>query len=113
MRYLLALPALFLIACQATTPAQTYRPASDSTAWQISAANDNGPFGDTITVMIDGKKVTTTAISLMTPSASSTGQHKGIPVMLECGYKTDLWSGEMTPKCSVIVESERAAIISF
>lgn len=112
-RFILVSLVLALAGCMATTTKpQGYRPAGyNGPAWQISASAEDKAFTELVTLMIDGKPVTSAEVGLV-GTATGYGEHQGHKVRMECEAKQNK-AGIVTPECEVFVDNERATIIAF
>lgn len=103
----------FLTACATVAPTQSYRPANyGGPAWSISAKAESGALKDTVTVTINGQAVTSGTLHELRPKDNFTGAFEGHNVLAECGLVNT--GGLMyAHECTVFIDNERAAHLSF
>lgn len=114
MKVLVAVAIILLNACATTVaPGQSYRPANYSgPAWTISARAEEGALTDAVTVTINGQTVASGTLSEFRQRDNFTGSYDGHNILAECALVS---SGQFAfaHECTVLVNNERAANLSF
>lgn len=109
MKKLILAAFIAVSACSTVTPptSYSYRPANhDGDAWQISVQRKQGKAANTMTTIINGTTISTLKLTTLSTSNNASGQYQDKTVRTEC---TDA----LQILCSVRVDGERAATITF
>ena len=104
---------IVISACATVSPTYTYRPANHSgPAWSISGKAEAGALKDTVSVTINGTEVVGGTLHEFKPKDNYTGFYEGHNILAECAL-VDGGGLVYSHECTVFVDNERAALLSF
>lgn len=111
-KMVLALMVFGLGACATVAQNVSYRAANhEGAAWGISAKSENGVLKNDISILINGEVVASGSLHDLKPKDTFNGSYKGRNVSAECEVKT--MGMVVQNACSVFIDNERAATLTF